>query len=401
MNDDHLRAALEQRGARGTERGHDHLWRAALAEVDSSGGDEFARARRRSNRAADRATGPTSSGGRNRLLFVAAVIVAAGLGVGAVRLLAGGADSTVESDVADGAEPSPTPAEPTDGDGIGGSEQTEPGPLSTDQPADVTTTMPPSDGAATTPPPSDDEPGEVADDEPDAVADGPDVGIDGGWFGTIAGARQMPADDGSGWEATVESGTIGSATGGALRRTTGPHRGADGVLIIEVDYAASVDERGDSAWGEVVVTTADRVDPGPPRGLFAAQQFPGGPAFGCRLHNDREPFCNLYDAEGKTIWQMSTFQAVGRETAERPDGSVWRRCSPGQGPANCTERFRVQLTADSVTLSVNGVAYLRQVDVPDIPAALLGGDVYVYSASMISRHPQATATFHWGPLLIG
>jgi hypothetical protein len=185
-------------------------------------------------------------------------------------------------------------------------------------------------------------------------------------------------------------------------------------LVVEADVAAGIDDYGGEAWPELMVSMA----PGPTDrvvdGLYAYGYFGRFYTFGCRLQSSRVPICALYDDTGRSVGQggrvfeTSFFQPIGRITFGggpfNPElDAAWRRCAGTDPDENCRDRFRLELTQDSLNLYVNGVLYFRQAEiVPDkqFPAEMLNGDVYVYFADMIYKPAADTVRFHWQRLAV-
>ncbi len=200
-------------------------------------------------------------------------------------------------------------------------------------------------------------------------------------------------------------------SGGALLRPRRPQRFVDGRLSVEVVTAAGHADYGATAWPEIVVTTAQR--PTAPRqdGLYAYDHFRHHPSLGCRLEADRTPVCALMDAtprgaaQGGRVWEMSFHQQAGTESFGGgpwgPAAAAWRTCAVDDDPDTaCRDRFRLELSATSLTLRVNGVRYFAQSGLPALPDELLDGDVYVYAASMTWLSEADVVRFHWDDLVV-
>ncbi len=67
---------------------------------------------------------------------------------------------------------------------------------------------------------------------------------------------------------------------------------------------------------------------------------------------------------------------------------------------DCLDRFRIELTADSVTVSVNDRVQLRQTALPTMPSELIDGELFVYSGSVFARHPDPAIRFDWARLIV-
>lgn len=203
----------------------------------------------------------------------------------------------------------------------------------------------------------------------------------------------------------------GWVRGGAMMRPDRSFRFEDGMLVVEADAAAAVDDYGANAWPELVVTTgAEPTDVG---SLYAYDDFPEDWTLGCRLQGSRYPVCALKSDTGDVEerrpasrpWEMSAHQLVGDahfggalyvEGLQR----LWRVCAGTDPDIACRDRFRLELESDRVGLYVNGERYFEQTGPSLVPEELLTGDVYVYFASMVVSHPAEVVRFHWDRLAV-
>jgi hypothetical protein len=174
----------------------------------------------------------------------------------------------------------------------------------------------------------------------------------------------------------------------------------DGHLIVESDVAAGQVDYSGNAWPEIVVSLGDHPS-GIVDNLYAYGDFAGSWTFGCRLQPSRVPICALYDDTGRTVgqggrvyetsfWQHAGAQSVfGGEPSVTPAlDSAWRVCQHDEPDLWCRDRFRMDLSKDSVTLYVNAVKYFEVTGLPpehQLPDAFLKGPLYVYDASTIYK----------------
>jgi hypothetical protein len=213
--------------------------------------------------------------------------------------------------------------------------------------------------------------------------------------------------------------TAGGSNGGVLVRPDRSFRFEDGKLVIEADVAAGLPAYSDSASAEIDVSTAPAptgkvVDTQYGYGLFGGQW-----TFGCRFQADRQVTCSLFDASGAPgdpavfgneqgrVWQMLPFQHVGTTNvggdADGPNADAFRACGPGQIDLLCRDRFRLELTRDSVRILVNGQLYFEQSGIApkyQLPDELLNGDVYTYFTSWVNRPLAPAYRFHWDRLAV-
>lgn len=213
----------------------------------------------------------------------------------------------------------------------------------------------------------------------------------------------------------------GAFTGGSSLRPDRSFRFEDGVFVVEADFAAAIPGYGANAWGEITITSAPE-----PTGVFADNlyaygQFGGHWAVGCRMQPDRVPVCAV---EGPTpesapdtglcsalagnyrVNEMSFFQRCGTEVmGGYPSGEEpWRQCEPAGMDMACRDRFRMEVSKDSLTLYVNGQKYLEDKGWPaahQLPDSFVNGDIYVYQSNWQWRSDaDTTVRFHWDHFLV-
>ena len=225
----------------------------------------------------------------------------------------------------------------------------------------------------------------------------------GHWMVDVAGAGAPPDE----YEGDRRDAIVATHWGGALVRPDRPFRFIDGRLSVEFDVAAGMLAYHDG-WPEIVVTTA-----GAPTGIdvdptHAIGVFGGAPSVGLRLYTDRTALSSAYGRSGR-IFELSSERTDGATTSFGGSPSTpalaaaWRLCAPLDPDVWCRDRFRVEFTADSVTLWANGTRYFETTGLPaekQLPAELIGGDVYVYFASWVYLGQAATERFHWGRIAI-
>jgi hypothetical protein len=194
--------------------------------------------------------------------------------------------------------------------------------------------------------------------------------------------------------------------GGTTMRPDRSFRFQQGRLVVEADVAAGISQYDGTAWPELTVTTAPRPT-GVTDGLYAYGFFRGHWTFGCRLESGRALNCALFDgrpeAEGGRLYELPLRNAEGMRVwgggADTPEtNAAWRVCRGTDPDTNCRDRFRLELTRDTIDLYVNGVRFFSVSQIPpdrQLPPALLNGDVYVYFASWIGKPNADTVRFHW------
>lgn len=202
------------------------------------------------------------------------------------------------------------------------------------------------------------------------------------------------------------------ATGGSMMRPDRQFWKTDGKIVVEADFAAGhQDYRSLNGWGEFVITTGAAPSTYRTGGFYAYDMFPGHYTLGCRLQADRHVICALMgdgelgSAGGGRIWEASFFQPQGIDNyGGYPTGEAdayWRICSAENDPDSlCRDRFRMELTEDSLTLYVNGYRYFAQEGLPPLPAELFHDSFYVYFASMVGQTHERVMRFHWDRLAI-
>jgi hypothetical protein len=194
-------------------------------------------------------------------------------------------------------------------------------------------------------------------------------------------------------------------------------RAINGTLVIEADVAAGVIDYQGIAWPELVITTAAAPTQLRPNGTYVYEAFPNHWTVGCRLQADGAPTCALLDntAGGDStarVWEISHFQCgntggpfctqkFGGHPEEVP--GVFRFCQGTDPDTNCRDRFRWEVSADRLTLYVNGIKYMEHSGFDPsirIPPALLNNDVYVYFGDFIFKSDRPVTRFHWDRIAI-
>jgi hypothetical protein len=210
------------------------------------------------------------------------------------------------------------------------------------------------------------------------------------------------------YEGSAKDFFTGPNNGGGLMRPDASFTFEDGHLIVDFEAAAGMTAYGDRVWPEIVVTTAPAPSDRETNGWYAAGLFGGYPAIGCAFPADRLSECRVYDADKITAW-LSAQSAGGAKavfggapTAE-PQRSAWHLCGDADSDSLCRDRFRVDLSRDTVKISVNGVLYMEHRGLPasaQLPEAMLTSPVYVYFASWAYLVEPTVARVHWGRIAI-
>lgn len=100
------------------------------------------------------------------------------------------------------------------------------------------------------------------------------------------------------------------------------------------------------------------------------------------------------------FFQEQGAQNTGGFPTEASD-PYWRVCAAeGVPDTACRDRFRLELTQDSVTMFVNGYRYFSQTGIPPLPDELFEGSFYVYFASLVGQTNAQVMRFHWDRLTV-
>lgn len=232
----------------------------------------------------------------------------------------------------------------------------------------------------------------------------------GHWMVDVAGSGNLPGEYAEDLRDLVPA----VNWGGALMRPERTFRFSGGRFVVEFDVAAGMLAYREG-WPEVVLSTASAPTGIEVDQLHAIGLFGGAASVGCRLYTDRTSNCSAYDATGRhyadggRIFELSAERredatvAFGGAPAQVPLAAAWRQCAPTEPDTNCRDRFKLELSADSVRLSVNGTVYMEHSGLPaerQLPKELLEADLYVYFASWAYLAQPAIERFHWGRLAI-
>ncbi len=219
--------------------------------------------------------------------------------------------------------------------------------------------------------------------------------------------RRSPA----GWTATVAGPGSSGTLGGAAFSPRSATAFVDGRLVIEAELAVGLDgiggSDGESGWYEIVVTTASELTDFRRGGLYAHEATSGHWSIGCRFAPSGTTTCQLLDAseagvfDGARVWQASFFEEAGDTTFggfENADaGLTISRCAADEV---CLDRWRLTLSETGLRIDLNGARYFEQTGLPQLPAGLTEGEVFVHIATMTNRHPDAEQRFAGGSLEI-
>lgn len=189
--------------------------------------------------------------------------------------------------------------------------------------------------------------------------------------------------------------------GGGTMRPNRSFKFEDGKFVIEGDVAAGFGSS--ELWPELTISTGPQPS-GSSGDLYGFTQFAGYWAVGCRIQATRVPVCAMYSPDYDRVWEISFFQVTGTNYGGEPgpEGGerdlAWRECDGDL--AACRDRFRLELTRDSLSLYVNGVLYFAQTDLPpeaQLPDEFLEGDIYAYFMSWgaVSGSGPESFTYHW------
>jgi hypothetical protein len=209
------------------------------------------------------------------------------------------------------------------------------------------------------------------------------------------------------YEGSAKDFYLGPNNGGALMRPDASFRFEDDRLVVEFEVSAGMTAYGDRVWPEIVVTTAPAPSSRETNGWYAAGLFGGYPAIGCAFPSDRLSECRVYDSE-KITANLSAGVSAGAArvfggTPTEAQREAWRLCAPADNDAACRDRFRIELSRESVTIRVNGMRYMEHSGLPlpaQLPDALVRSPVYVYFASWAYLVDPTVARVHWGRVAI-
>ena len=214
----------------------------------------------------------------------------------------------------------------------------------------------------------------------------------------------------------------------------------DGKLVVEVDAAAGSDGMGGAnRFYEIDLSPAPAPTGVTVDALYGYGAFGGVGAVGCRLERNDQGgnfVCSMYDDSGRAtdgrcvgpqpctgpdrpgrVWET---QGVGtRRTAAAVTGGypewpipgtglrlrdVWRMCAANELDLHCRDRFRLEVTKDSLHLFVNGYLYMAidglYAQNPEgrdsrIPDSWFQRGVRAYFTSWVNGGQHAPIRWHW------
>jgi hypothetical protein len=225
----------------------------------------------------------------------------------------------------------------------------------------------------------------------------------------------------------------------------------NGTFAVEADAAAGSDAMGGAdAFYEIDVTPAVAPTGMQVDSLYGYGSFGGVGAVGCRLERQADGphvVCSMYDntsrdaggtcmdKDPRTFADRCTLNGPGRVwetqgvgtgyTAPRVEGGtpnyvipgtnlrvadVWRQCGPNEHDLHCRDRFRLELTRDSLHLLVNGYLVFRidglyAVNPHNgadnrIPASWLSSGVRPYFTSWVNNGQHNPVRWHWNDVVV-
>jgi hypothetical protein len=229
------------------------------------------------------------------------------------------------------------------------------------------------------------------------------------------------------WQTDIVDTSIYNLSGGVLVSPNRAFQFENGRLVLDFEGApGNWNTGGADVFYEVDVSPA----PGPTGQtvdtLYGYGVFGGVGAIGCRLQRQDEGFgpqgvtvCAQYDNSGRgpgdggRLWEtQGGGNSVIAATNNTPNPSGWwRQCQTNQSDDFCRDRFRLELTKDSLKLYVNG--FLAR-DLEGIYAVnpLTGRDnrvpdswfgsagVHVFLTSWINTGQHHVERFKWGRIAV-
>jgi len=220
----------------------------------------------------------------------------------------------------------------------------------------------------------------------------------------------------------------GGQLGGTMIRPNRSFKFENGKIVVEADVAAGITgyvgaNGGDTAWVEMEVSAAPSPFNNPVTdNLYAYGRFGGFDTVGCRLNPGGAPICSYeaargrtatgteglypcFDAEPARLYEISWFEQCGTIHSgglRSGSSSPWRQCSSASQVPDmmCRDRFRMELTKDSLTLYVNGFKYFQDANMPSkawLPDNVVNGTtpVYLYLSDWEDNPDQPAYRFHW------
>jgi hypothetical protein len=222
----------------------------------------------------------------------------------------------------------------------------------------------------------------------------------------------------------------------------------NGKLVVEVDAAAGSDGMGGAnRFYEIDLTPAVALTGTTTDALYGYGQFGHVGAMGCRLERNDQGgnfVCAMYDNSGRVtggecppqnapcsdnggrpgrVWETQgpgTAITAASITGNTPQSlipgtnllgrQVWRQCADNEFDLHCRDRFRMEVTKDSIHLFVNGFPYM-QIDGLFAQNPATGADnripdvwfqqgVRPYFTSWINGGQHSPTRWHWDRIAV-
>ncbi len=158
-------------------------------------------------------------------------------------------------------------------------------------------------------------------------------------------------------------------------------------LVVEVDVASNMPGFNDKIWPEIIISSSSSPD-----------SFANHWRITCELQGSKKQIdCTATDAAGKDMFAGRKITS-GIATGQR--AAAWKECKEGEPATSCLNRFRFELTKNSITSYVNGVRYFSQSGLNAMPARIAVDKMYVYVGTKNLNPVGSPYRIHWDRIAV-
>lgn len=168
--------------------------------------------------------------------------------------------------------------------------------------------------------------------------------------------------------------------GSAMIRTKKSLQLAEGALSVDFEAATNMPGYNDRIMHEIILSSAQK-----PTDNFAKQEY-----IRCTIQGATTSIScttrTLNNPDQKTI-DLAPLSAAQR--------SAWKTCKDGEPAANCMNRFRLELTNNTIKIQVNGINMPLRNATIQLPPSFKDGAFFAYFSSVNRNKAGTTYRFYW------
>jgi hypothetical protein len=196
----------------------------------------------------------------------------------------------------------------------------------------------------------------------------------------------------------TDDGNMGKSDVAGMLSPNRSFNAENGKLVVEADAAPGINfQSGGGIFQEIDISQAPAPTGTIVDHLYGHGQFGGAWTIGCRLNGGSQTICAVESSSFNVpnnqascnmespsrIMEISFFEICGttHSGGSGSDGGYARTCALNGPYDNCLDRYRIELTANGLSIYVNGQLYFIDAGwdaAHQIPASVMAGPWYVY-----------------------